>query len=85
MQIATVVGHATATVKHRTLTGWRLLLAQPLSADGGPDGEPLLAIDHLGAGTGARVLLTNDGAAVREVVGAKDSPIRWMVLGLCDG
>jgi ethanolamine utilization protein EutN len=85
MQIATVVGHATATVKHRTLQGWRLLLAQPLLADGGPDGEPLLAIDHLGAGAGARVLLTNDGAAVREVVGAKDSPIRWMVLGLCDG
>jgi ethanolamine utilization protein EutN len=85
MQIATVVGHATATVKHRTLHGWRLLLVQPLLADGGPDGEPLLAIDHLGAGAGARVLLTNDGAAVREVVGAKDSPIRWMVLGLCDG
>jgi ethanolamine utilization protein EutN len=85
MQIGQVVGNATATVKHRTLTGRRLLLVQLLLADGGPDGETLLAIDHLGAGSGARVMLTNDGAAVREVVGAKDSPIRWMVLGLCDG
>jgi ethanolamine utilization protein EutN len=84
MQIARVVGHATATVKHASLKGWRLLLVQPLLANGAEDGEPLLAIDRLGAGPKARVMLTNDGAAVREEVGAKNSPIRWMVLGLCD-
>ncbi len=84
MQIGRVVGHATATVKHATLKGWRLLLVQLVLANGKEDGEPLLAIDHLGAGTGSRVILTNDGAAVRELVGAKNSPIRWMVLGLCD-
>ena len=85
MQIGKVVGHATSTVKHATMKGWRLLLVQPLLADGGADGEPLLAVDRLGAGAGDAVLLTNDGAAVREEVGAKNSPIRWMVLGLCDG
>ena len=84
MQIGKVVGHTTATVKHATLKGWKLLLVQLLLADGGTDGEPLLAIDHLGAGLGSRVILTNDGAAVRELVGARNSPIRWMVLGLCD-
>jgi ethanolamine utilization protein EutN len=83
MQIGLVVGHATSTVKHPTLRGWRLLLVQPL-ADGKPDGEPLLAIDHLGAAAASRVVLTNDGAGVRQVVGAKDTPLRWMVLGLCD-
>jgi ethanolamine utilization protein EutN len=85
MQIGRVVGHATTTVKHASLKGWRLLLVQPLLASGKEDGEPLLAIDRLGAGPEARVILTNDGAAVREEVGAKNSPIRWMVLGLCDG
>ncbi len=84
MQIGRVVGHATATVKHASMKGWRLLLVQLLLADGKEDGEPLLAIDHLGAGAGSRVIVTNDGAAVRELVGAKNSPIRWMVLGLCD-
>ncbi len=84
MQIGRVVGHATATVKHATLKGWKLLLVQPLLANGGEDGEPLLAIDHLGAGAGSRVILTNDGASVRELVGAKNSPIRWMVCGMCD-
>ncbi len=84
MQIGRVVGHATATVKHATMKGWRLLLVQPLLDNGKEDGEPLLVIDHLGAGVGSQVMVSNDGAAVRELVGAKNSPIRWMVLGLCD-
>jgi ethanolamine utilization protein EutN len=84
MQIGRVVGHATATVKHATLKGWRLLVVQMLLADGKEDGEPLLAIDHLGAGVGSLVIATNDGAAVRELVGAKNTPLRWLVLGLQD-
>jgi ethanolamine utilization protein EutN len=85
MQIAKVIGHATATVKHPTLTGWRLLLVQMVGVDDQPDGEPVLAIDHLGAGVGDRVMLTSEGNAVRAMVGAKNTPLRWMVLGICDG
>jgi ethanolamine utilization protein EutN len=85
VQLGRVVGHATATVKHPSITGWRLLLVQLLGADGGPDGEPVLAVDRLGAGAGATVVLTSEGGAVREMVGAKDSPLRWMTLGICDG
>jgi ethanolamine utilization protein EutN len=84
MQIGRVVGHAVATVKHPTLKGWRLLLVQLMTADGKEDGEPLLAIDSLGAGVGSQVILTNDGAAARALVKAKNSPARWMVMGMCD-
>jgi ethanolamine utilization protein EutN len=84
MQTARVVGHAVATVKHPTFQGWRLLLVQLLTPDGKEDGEPLLAIDSLGAGKNHRVIVTNDGAGARELVGAKNSPVRWMVLGVCD-
>jgi ethanolamine utilization protein EutN len=84
MQIGAVVGHAVSTVKHPTLAGWRMLLVQLQTADGDPDGEPLLAIDYLGAARGTRVILTNDGASVRELIGAKNSPVRWMVIGICD-
>ncbi|MFM8582025.1 MAG: EutN/CcmL family microcompartment protein, partial [Planctomycetaceae bacterium] len=38
MQLGQVIGRATATIKHPTLTGWRLLIVQPLDAAGGPDG-----------------------------------------------
>ncbi|MCI0683686.1 MAG: EutN/CcmL family microcompartment protein [Gemmataceae bacterium] len=84
MQIANVVGHAIATVKHPSMTGWRLLVVQPLTTDGKADGEPQLAVDALGAGTGHRVLICNDGAGTRQMIGHKNSPVRWFVIGICD-
>jgi ethanolamine utilization protein EutN len=84
MQLARVVGQAVSTVKHPTLKGWRLLLVQPLTPHGTEDGEPLLAIDNLGAGTANLAIISNDGAGARALVGAKNSPVRWMVLGMCD-
>ena len=49
MQLALVVGNATSTRKHPSLQGWKLLVVQPLLADGrGHDGEPLVAVDNAG-------------------------------------
>ena len=84
MQIARVVGHATSTVKHPTLNGWRLLIVQMLTPDDRPDGDPVLSIDTLGAGVGAKIILTTDAMQIREFVGAKNSPIRYSVMGLAD-
>lgn len=85
MQEAIVVGHAHSTVKHRTLHSMKLLVTQPLQADGvSADGAPTIAIDNLGAGPGDRVILTSDGGAVREIFGVQNSPIRWAVLGIVD-
>ena len=82
--MARVVGHGVSTVKHPSLHGWRLLLVQMLTPDGKEDGEPILAIDDLGAGAGDRVIVSNDGAGARQLVGARDSPVRWIVLGIQD-
>jgi ethanolamine utilization protein EutN len=85
MNHARVIGHATATVKHPSLNGWRLLVVQPLDIQGQPDGEPLLAIDQsLGSGRGDEVMLTSDGKAVREMMGTDNTPVRWAVLGVLD-
>jgi ethanolamine utilization protein EutN len=84
MQIGKIVGHAVSTVKHPTLTGWRLPVVQLLTAAGEPDGEPILAFDSLGAGLGNRVLMCNDGAGTRQMIGSKNSPARWFVMGICD-
>ncbi|MCA8998788.1 MAG: EutN/CcmL family microcompartment protein [Planctomycetaceae bacterium] len=81
MNLATVIGRATSTVKHPSLNGWRLLVVQPLMADGGDDGPPLLAIDSMGARLGSQVIITSDGKAVSEAMGTKTTPVRWMVLG----
>ena len=85
MQVALVVGHSSSTVKHSTLESQKLLVTQPLMADGRrPDGPPLLAVDRIGAGPGERVMLTSDGRAIREMFGVENSPIRWAVLGIVD-
>jgi ethanolamine utilization protein EutN len=84
MQLGRVVGQGVSTVKHPTLHGWRLLLVQLLTADGGEDGEPVLAVDNLGSGMNDTVILTNDGKGTREMIGAKNTPARWMVLGIRD-
>lgn len=84
MNLATVLGHATATIKHPSMNGWRMLVVQPLDIAGGPDGEPLLALDNLGGGKGDTVILTSDGGAVSDLLNRKDSPVRWAVIGIAD-
>jgi ethanolamine utilization protein EutN len=83
MQLGRVVGTATATVKHPTFDGERMLVVQVEAPGGKPDGEPILAFDRLGAGHGALVLVTNDGRALQELLGPT-TPGRWSVLGLPD-
>ncbi len=84
MFLAMVEGNAVATIKHRSMVGWKVLVVQPLGMDGGPDGDPLLAIDMLGAGHGTKVLISNDGKSTREMVGDNNSPVRWAVIGIVD-
>jgi ethanolamine utilization protein EutN len=84
MQIGKVVGSAVSTIKHATMKGWKLLVVQPLTAEGKPDGEPQLVIDSLGANAGARVMISNDGKGTRELMGSKTSPVRWFLMGICD-
>lgn len=85
MQLGLVVGHGNSTVKHTTLNSQKLLVTQPLMADGkSPDGPPLLVVDRIGAGVGEYVIITSDGRAIRELFGVENSPIRWSVLGIAD-
>jgi ethanolamine utilization protein EutN len=83
MQLGRVIGTATATLKHPTLAGERMLIVQMVSASGHPDGEPVLVFDRLGAGRGDRVLCTSDGGAMQELLGPR-TPARWSVIGLPD-
>lgn len=83
MQLGRVIGTATATIKHPSFEGERLLIVELALADGRADGEPVLVFDRFGAGRGDRVLLTNDGLALQELIG-RDTPGRWSVMGLPD-
>ncbi len=80
MRIATIRGYATATVKHPSFEGWRLLIAVPES----PDVAPQLVLDNLGAGANQRVLISSDGGEARKMVRDERSPARWSVCGIVD-
>ena len=84
MQIGRVMGQAVSTVKHPSMSGWRLLVVQPLTAEGKEDGEPLLAIDNLGARSADLVILSGEGGAARQLMGSRDAPVRWFVMGIRD-
>jgi microcompartment protein CcmK/EutM len=80
MRTAIIQGYATATVKHKSFAGQRLLIAVPES----PDVAPQLVIDTLGAAIGQRVLITSDGSEARLMLHDPSSPARWAVCGIID-
>jgi ethanolamine utilization protein EutN len=85
MYYSRVVGSATATVKHPSMEGCKLLLVMALQADGHtPEGDPILVVDRLGAGQDETVIVTSDGIATRELLHSKTSPVRWSVMGIPD-
>ena len=84
MQIAKVLGHVTATVKHPSLNGWKLIVLQPLDQQLQEDEFPQLAIDPLGARKGDLVFFTSDTKYIQQLVKRKDSPIRFSVQGILD-
>ena len=84
MLLARVEGNLTATRKHPSFTGWRLVICQPINSIGEAEGTPQVAIDAHGAGMHQRVILSSDGAAARKAVGDEKSPVRWMIVGIVD-
>jgi len=84
MLLARVEGNITATRKHPSYEGWRLVVCQPINQEGDPEGAPQIAVDSHGAGMHQRVVISSDGSAARKAVGDEHSPVRWLVLGVVD-
>ncbi len=59
MHVGTVVGHVWATQKDATLEGLRLLVIQPMTAEGDTSAETYVAADPIGDGIGERVLVVH--------------------------
>jgi ethanolamine utilization protein EutN len=84
MLLARVEGNLTATRKHPSFEGWRLVICQPISQNGAAEGVPQVAIDAQGAALHQRVVISSDGLAARKAVGDDKSPVRWMIIGIVD-
>jgi len=55
MQLARVIGDIVVTQKDENLIGIKLMVLQPIAADGSNVGRTLVAVDAVGAGVGETV------------------------------
>ena len=83
MRVGKIIGTVVATRKDEKLVGCKLMITQPLTFNREPLGEPLIAVDTVGAGIGEVVLFTT-GTAGRIAARKLDSPIDASIIGIVD-
>jgi ethanolamine utilization protein EutN len=83
MQLARVIGDVVATRKDENLTGLKLLVVQPLSADRTPAGRPIVAVDAVGAGVGEEVFFVRGKEASFPFYPA-EPPVDAGIVGIVD-
>jgi ethanolamine utilization protein EutN len=83
MQLARVIGDVVATRKDANLTGIKLLLIQPIAADGSSSGRPLVACDSIGAGVGENVFFVRGREAAYPFYPV-EAPSDATIIGIVD-
>ena len=84
MLIAKVIGTVVATRKHERLVGSKIQVVQPLVPQTEkPSGDPLVAVDAVGAGVGEIVLVVR-GSGARRAVDNADCPVDATIIGIID-
>lgn len=84
MILARVKGNVTASVKHPSYTGHRLMIVQPINEDGTDKGQSFLAFDSTAAGSGDVVLVSQEGNTARQLLGGKSDPFHSVIVGIVD-
>lgn len=83
MILARVIGSAVATAKHPGFDGRPLLLVRPENAQSEKSAPAILAVDHVSAGPGDRVLILREGTGVRQLLGGTP-PVRSLIVAIVD-
>ena len=84
MRLARIIGTVVSTVHHPAYDGKRVMLCQPLSPQGEPEGPQVVALDRVDSGPGDVVLILKEGTGVRQLFGEKDFPVRSVIVGVVD-
>jgi ethanolamine utilization protein EutN len=80
-----VVGPMWASVKHPAFAGHSLFVVQPLDEAGADTGTSFVAIDHVQAGVGDKVIVLTEGNGVRQILKQGEIvPIRSIIVGIVD-
>ncbi len=82
MFLAKVRGTVVSTSKDERLVGFKLLVVHRIGIEDEYVGLPQVAVDTVGAGVGATVLVTSGSSA--RVAARPDSPIDATIVGIVD-
>lgn len=83
MQLARVIGEVVSTMKDPTLIGIKLLVVQPLNAEGEASGRALVALDSVGSGVGENVFFVRGREAAFPFYPA-EPPADATIVGIVD-
>jgi len=83
--LAKVKGNLVSTQKNSYLVGQKLLLVHPIDLDSNFIGKnDVVAIDIVDAGIGDTVLLVQEGKAVQQILGHRNSPVHSIIVAVVD-
>jgi len=83
MQIARVIGTVVSTVKNESLFGRKFLIVQTLDADLNKKGNPMVALDAVGAGVGELVFWCR-GKEASFPFNRDETPTDCTIVGIID-
>jgi microcompartment protein CcmK/EutM len=83
MQLARVIGDVVSSHKDPNLSAMKLLVIQPIGADGADAGRTLVALDAAGAGVGERVFFVRGREAAFPFYPA-EPPTDASIVGIVD-
>ncbi|MHB1042816.1 MAG: EutN/CcmL family microcompartment protein [Eubacteriales bacterium] len=85
MILGRVIGTVVSTRKDERLTGYKLLVVEPLKFKSGIAAPDFVAVDTLGAGVGETVLVVKGSTASRQAGdGDLSTPVDAAIVGIVD-
>jgi ethanolamine utilization protein EutN len=85
MILGRVCGTVVSTMQHPFYQGKKQLIVRACTPDGAFDGDRyVIAVDLVGAGVGETVIVEDEGTSARQLMDAKDAPVRSVIVGIVD-
>ncbi len=84
MKIARVIGNLVSSHRLEAYEARKLLLVQPITPEGEPEGRCTMAIDYVGAGIGDTVLMGAAPGLAATVFGIEKAPINELIMAIVD-
>ena len=84
MILGRVTENIVSTDKHPALAGHHLFWVQPVTAEGGRNGEAFIALNSADAGVGDLVIVCNEGTGCRQIFDAGVFPVNHVIAGVVD-